>query len=199
MARQEPLKKVCHFSKQPDPFFCCSAYSTMNLVKITAHPLKRVAKMENIQSHRRRSSYDKAYVRQNKQSMDDKKQDAQLAELTAHLVNVANNRDKAAYAQLFSYFAPKILNFANQKLATQGGAMDLVQETMTTVWTKAHLFDADKGAVTTWVLPSCEIVALTCCAKCNTTKKTPMAMIFGQYLKHPNQTSMKTTFSPLNF
>ncbi|GIU47021.1 RNA polymerase sigma factor ECF family 11 [Shewanella sairae] len=107
--------------------------------------------MENIQSHRRRSSYDKAYVRQNKQSMDDKKQDAQLVELTAHLVNVANNRDKAAYAQLFSYFAPKILNFANQKLANQGCAMDLVQETMTTVWTKAHLFDADKGAVTTWV------------------------------------------------
>ncbi|WP_373317218.1 sigma-70 family RNA polymerase sigma factor [Shewanella sairae] len=83
--------------------------------------------------------------------MDDKKQDAQLVELTAHLVNVANNRDKAAYAQLFSYFAPKILNFANQKLANQGCAMDLVQETMTTVWTKAHLFDADKGAVTTWV------------------------------------------------
>lgn len=107
--------------------------------------------MENIQSHCRRTSYDKAYVRQNKQSMDDKKQDAQLVELTAHLVNVANNRDRAAYAQLFSYFAPKILNFANQKLATQGCAMDLVQETMTTVWTKAHLFDADKGAVTTWV------------------------------------------------
>ncbi|MEZ9593685.1 sigma-70 family RNA polymerase sigma factor [Shewanella sp. 10N.261.52.F9] len=107
--------------------------------------------MQNIQSQCCQSGYDKAYNRQNKHSMDDNKPDTLLTELTAHLVNVANNCDKSAYAELFSYFAPKILNFGNQKLASQGLAMDLVQETMTTVWTKAHLFDADKGAITTWV------------------------------------------------
>ncbi|MDR8523635.1 sigma-70 family RNA polymerase sigma factor [Shewanella fidelis] len=107
--------------------------------------------MQNIQSQSHQSRYDKAYVRQNKQTMDDSKSTQLLAELKEQLVKVANQRDKQAYAELFSYFAPKILNFGNQKLTSQGLAMDLVQETMTTVWTKAHLFDADKGSVTTWV------------------------------------------------
>ncbi|MGS0695517.1 sigma-70 family RNA polymerase sigma factor [Shewanella sp. 0m-4] len=107
--------------------------------------------MQNIQSQRYQSGYDKAYVQQTKQTMDNTNPDDLLAQLTEHLVNVATDRDKQAYAHLFSYFAPKILNFGSQKLSTQGLAMDLVQETMTTVWTKAHLFNAEKGSITTWV------------------------------------------------
>jgi RNA polymerase sigma-70 factor (ECF subfamily) len=38
-----------------------------------------------------------------------------------------------------------------QKLSSESKAMDIVQETMTLVWRKAHLFNQDKGAAKTWV------------------------------------------------
>ncbi|MCG9729345.1 sigma-70 family RNA polymerase sigma factor [Shewanella sp. Isolate13] len=107
--------------------------------------------MQNIQSQCRQSGYDKAYIITNKHSMDDTNTEAIIDTLTKSLSEVADNRDRQAYALLFSYFAPKILNFGNQKLANQGLATDLVQDTMTTVWTKAHLFNRDKGSITTWV------------------------------------------------
>ncbi|GIU07553.1 MULTISPECIES: sigma-70 family RNA polymerase sigma factor [unclassified Shewanella] len=107
--------------------------------------------MQNIQSQSRQSGYYKAYVITNKQPMDDTDAKAIIDKLTICLTEVAENRDRQAYAMLFGYFAPKILNFGNQKLANQGLATDLVQETMTNVWTKAHLFNAEKGSITTWV------------------------------------------------
>ncbi|MBT1445844.1 sigma-70 family RNA polymerase sigma factor [Shewanella sp. JM162201] len=67
------------------------------------------------------------------------------------LLAVANQRDKQAFRALFDYFGPKIRAFGLSRLSQQGLAMDLVQETLTTVWTKAHLFDSDKGNVATWV------------------------------------------------
>ncbi|MFB2683961.1 sigma-70 family RNA polymerase sigma factor [Shewanella mangrovisoli] len=71
--------------------------------------------------------------------------------LARAILRVANQRDKAAFAELFSHFMPKIRAFGLQRLNQQGLAMDLVQETMTLVWTKAHLYNADKGSVATWV------------------------------------------------
>jgi RNA polymerase sigma-70 factor (ECF subfamily) len=67
------------------------------------------------------------------------------------MMKVANNRCKTSFAKLFSHFSPKINSFGVQRLSTQGLAMDLVQETMTRVWTKAHLYNVDKAAVSTWV------------------------------------------------
>lgn len=107
--------------------------------------------MQNIQSQSSQSDYDKAYLVTNNQSMDDKDAEAIIDKLSKSLTEVAESRDRQAYAQLFSYFAPKILSFGNQKLANQGLAKDLVQETMTTVWTKAHLFNPEIGSITTWV------------------------------------------------
>jgi RNA polymerase sigma-70 factor (ECF subfamily) len=72
-------------------------------------------------------------------------------ELAALMMKVANNRCKTSFAKLFSHFSPKINSFGVQRLSTQGLAMDLVQETMTRVWTKAHLYNVDKAAVSTWV------------------------------------------------
>ncbi|MCL1094290.1 sigma-70 family RNA polymerase sigma factor [Shewanella kaireitica] len=107
--------------------------------------------MQNIQSQSSQSRYAKRYVPFKKPYMEESNSDLQALQLKEKLVNVAHTRCKRDYAELFSFFAPKILAFGNQRLSTQGLAMDLVQETMTAVWTKAHLFDADKGAVTTWV------------------------------------------------
>ncbi len=83
-------------------------------------------------------------------AMDDKQQ-ADLEQLKNCLVNVATQRDKQAFAYLFSWFAPKIKGIAIKQLGSEAQAMEVVQETMSKVWNKAHLFDKNKGAATTWV------------------------------------------------
>ncbi|MGY3572451.1 sigma-70 family RNA polymerase sigma factor [Vibrio paucivorans] len=64
---------------------------------------------------------------------------------------VATRRDKHAFTSLFQFFAPKIKRFGFNKLGSEFAANELIQETMTSVWKKAHLFDSSKGAATTWV------------------------------------------------
>ena len=64
---------------------------------------------------------------------------------------VATSRDKTAFTQLFKFFAPNIQRIARSKFPTEAQVSDVVQETMSKVWLKAHLFDKDKGAATTWV------------------------------------------------
>ncbi len=71
--------------------------------------------------------------------------------LSHDLTQVAEKRDKAAFTRLFSYFTPKIKRFGIKQLGSEAQAMELVQETMTNVWLKAHLFDRSKGLATTWV------------------------------------------------
>ncbi|MCH1920996.1 sigma-70 family RNA polymerase sigma factor [Shewanella sp. A3A] len=71
--------------------------------------------------------------------------------LSQLLQRVAIEQDKVAFAELFEWFAPKILAYGQQRLRSHGLARDLLQETMTSVWTKAHLYHADKGQVITWV------------------------------------------------
>ncbi|EIO3972232.1 RNA polymerase sigma factor [Vibrio vulnificus] len=61
------------------------------------------------------------------------------------------DKDKQAFAVVFQYFAPKLKQFAFKHVGNEQVAMEMVQETMTTVWHKAHLFDAEKSALSTWV------------------------------------------------
>ncbi len=72
-------------------------------------------------------------------------------ELREALVNVARSRDKKSFAYLFEYFAPKIKRFGIKQFGVEAQAMELVQETLTSVWRKAHLYNSEKGAATTWV------------------------------------------------
>ncbi|TRX55254.1 sigma-70 family RNA polymerase sigma factor [Thalassomonas sp. M1454] len=72
-------------------------------------------------------------------------------ELADWLTAVGQDRDKQAFTCLFKFFSPKILRIAGSKFNTQNIANEIVQETMTNVWRKAHLYNADKGAPTTWV------------------------------------------------
>ncbi|TKB47466.1 sigma-70 family RNA polymerase sigma factor [Thalassotalea mangrovi] len=72
-------------------------------------------------------------------------------QLAAWLADVANNRDKAAFTGLFRFFAPKIQRIAHQQFSNESQASEVVQETMSNVWRKAHLYSPEKGAPTTWV------------------------------------------------
>ena len=73
------------------------------------------------------------------------------AKLCQWLNAVGKSRDKQAFTLLFKFFAPKIQRIAQNKLSSEAQANEVVQLTMTKVWRKAHLFNDDKGAATTWI------------------------------------------------
>jgi len=67
------------------------------------------------------------------------------------LTYVAVNADKAAYAELFSYFAPRLKAFGMKMFGNEQQALEMVQDTMLNVWKKAGLFDASRGCASTWI------------------------------------------------
>ena len=74
------------------------------------------------------------------------------AEKTRRLLErIAKNLDRAAFAQLFDAYAPRIKSFMMRKGVPAEQAEDLVQDTMIAVWTKAGLFDPARGSATTWI------------------------------------------------
>lgn len=80
---------------------------------------------------------------------------AKADELALYMVGlmrlVAEKRCKTSYEKVFSFYAPKLRHYALKQWKNDAQAMELVQETMTNVWLKAHLFDGNKGAVSTWI------------------------------------------------
>ncbi|CAB0150108.1 ECF RNA polymerase sigma factor RpoE [Pseudidiomarina piscicola] len=64
---------------------------------------------------------------------------------------VANEQSRRAFSELFAYFAPRLKAYATRQFGNEQTAMDLVQETMTNVWKKAHLFKPDRGSASTWI------------------------------------------------
>jgi RNA polymerase sigma-70 factor (ECF subfamily) len=73
------------------------------------------------------------------------------AEMASHLDRVAKERCKVSFAKVFGYFAPRLRSYALKQVGNEAIAMELVQDTMSNVWQKAHLFNADKGAPSTWI------------------------------------------------
>ncbi|WP_300318124.1 sigma-70 family RNA polymerase sigma factor [Idiomarina sp.] len=67
------------------------------------------------------------------------------------LASIAETRSRAAFSELFRHFAPKLQSYATRQFGNEQTSMDLVQETMTNVWHKAHLFKPDKGSPSTWI------------------------------------------------
>jgi RNA polymerase sigma factor (sigma-70 family) len=73
------------------------------------------------------------------------------SQLCQWLKSIAVDRDKQAFTGVFKFFAPKIQRIAQSKLSSEALAAEVLQDTMSNVWRKAHLFDDSKGAATTWV------------------------------------------------
>lgn len=71
--------------------------------------------------------------------------------LAGLLATVASERCRRSFSELFRHFAPKLLAYGSRQFGNEQTASDLVQETMTNVWHKAHLFNAEKGAPATWI------------------------------------------------
>ncbi len=66
------------------------------------------------------------------------------------IVSVAR-QDKAAFARLFEYFAPRIKAMLLRRGLPEQRAEDLAQETMLTVWRKASQFNPESGHGAAWI------------------------------------------------
>lgn len=64
---------------------------------------------------------------------------------------VALRRDREAFAQLFSHYAPRLKAWLIKSGAPPAAAEDFAQDAMLTVWRKADLFDARKARAATWI------------------------------------------------
>lgn len=69
----------------------------------------------------------------------------------AELYAVRDNKDRAAFAELFGHFAPRVKSFLMKSGASPDLAEECTQEVMATLWNKAHLFDPTKASVSTWI------------------------------------------------
>lgn len=64
---------------------------------------------------------------------------------------VGRHRDRAAFAELFRRFAPRLKSYLLRHGAADGRAEEIVQEAMLTVWRRADSFDRRQAGVATWL------------------------------------------------
>ena len=64
---------------------------------------------------------------------------------------IAVRKDREAFRQLFTFYAPRLKAFLIKRGAGQGEAEEVMQEAMTLVWRKAEQFDPAKASASTWI------------------------------------------------
>jgi len=72
-------------------------------------------------------------------------------ELCQLMLAVASERDRAAFATLFTYFAPRVKGFLMRSGLSALAADEVAQETMLTIWRKASYFDPHRASLATWI------------------------------------------------
>ncbi len=73
------------------------------------------------------------------------------AEFAALVEAVAKQRDREAFARLFDHFGPRLNGFLLRQGCDAALAEEIVQDTLTTLWRKAELFDPSKSSLSTWL------------------------------------------------
>ena len=73
------------------------------------------------------------------------------AQMSAHILAIAQSADRAAFRAVFDYYAPRVKSFLMRAGGDPARAEEVTQETMVAVWRKAHLFDPDKASAATWI------------------------------------------------
>ncbi len=67
------------------------------------------------------------------------------------LRDVAENRNKESFVELFEHFAPRVKSFLMKGGTPEDVADELAQETMLTVWNKASSYNPAQAAASTWI------------------------------------------------
>lgn len=78
-------------------------------------------------------------------------QDAKRAEWVDEILRVRDHRDRKAFADLFTHFAPRIKGFLIKSGADPAMAEECAQDVMTTLWRKSAQFDPTRASVATWI------------------------------------------------
>jgi RNA polymerase sigma-70 factor (ECF subfamily) len=82
--------------------------------------------------------------------MAEPQSEVSAGDLSAMLRDVAN-RDRDAFARLFEHYAPRIKSMMMRSGLDSIPAEDVAQDTMLTVWRKAHLYDPVLGSASAWI------------------------------------------------
>lgn len=64
---------------------------------------------------------------------------------------IAAERDKEAFAQLFTHFAPRLKSYLLRIGTDESMAEEVAQEAMVMVWRKAESFDRRQASASTWI------------------------------------------------
>ena len=64
----------------------------------------------------------------------------ELPNFSKLLINVGQNQDKAAFADIFQHFAPRVKSYMLKLGSVDEVAEELAQQTLLKVWRKAQLF-----------------------------------------------------------
>jgi RNA polymerase sigma-70 factor (ECF subfamily) len=74
------------------------------------------------------------------------------AEEAADLIEtIASRQDRAAFAALFRFYAPRVKSFIMRGGADAETAQEIAQEAMIMVWRKAASFDRGRASAATWI------------------------------------------------
>jgi RNA polymerase sigma-70 factor, ECF subfamily len=72
-------------------------------------------------------------------------------EWSERIVAIAKREDRAAFAELFAFFGPRVKGYLQRTGTSEVQAEELAQETLLAVWRKARLFDAGHASAATWI------------------------------------------------
>ncbi len=75
----------------------------------------------------------------------------EVSDETVWMLAVRDKRDKAAFANLFDHFAPRLKGFIMKTGMPGEQAEEIVQDVMLTVWRKAAQFDPHRAQVSAWI------------------------------------------------
>jgi len=73
------------------------------------------------------------------------------AQLARMIVSIAVERDRQAFAALYSHFAPRVTAFLRKSGLPPNMAEEIAQDVMLTVWRKAEQFDPARAGASTWI------------------------------------------------
>lgn len=76
---------------------------------------------------------------------------AEVAIFNGFMRAIAEHQDKAAFAGLYRYYAPRIKGYLMRLGATNQIAEELAQETMLALWRRAASFDPQQASLSTWI------------------------------------------------
>jgi RNA polymerase sigma-70 factor (ECF subfamily) len=77
--------------------------------------------------------------------------DSARAHWVHHMARIRDEKDQAAFAELFAHFAPRVKGFLVRSGADVSLAEECAQEVLATCWHKAHMFDPARASVSTWI------------------------------------------------